>query len=210
MSEQKEYIGYEYRQVTAERSMESLWKDGMENFGWTIERSDAKVVKRMPFALWIMAAPLSLLPWKPFRRQLSDHASEHEVEITFKRDRKIPQKQELTQLESRFEHCVRSIESMKAATGTNASIAASVTGLMGTACLALSTFAYLAGLTPTFIILAIPGFLGWLIPYFLYQKMKHSREQAIAPRIEEQQEVIYSVCKSGSEILSQNNASASK
>ncbi|HIZ56563.1 hypothetical protein [uncultured Intestinimonas sp.] len=201
MSEQRDYTGYEYKQVTADTCMESLWKDSLEHFGWTVEKIEAKIVKRLPFALWILAAPLSLLPWRPFQKQLSDHESSKQVEITFKRDRKIARKQELDQLESKFEHCARSIESMNASKGTTAAIASSLVGLLGTACLALATFAYLAGMSPAFIVAAVPGFLGWIIPFFLYRTMKASKERAIAPKIEEQHENIYSLCKSGNEIL---------
>lgn len=149
-----------------------------------------------------MAAPLSLLPWQPFQKQLSNHDSDKEVEITFKRDRKIARKQELDQLESRFEHCARAIQGLNDSKGTAASIAASAVGLVGTAFMALSTFAYLAGMSPAFIIAAVPGFLGWIIPYFLYRSMRASRERAIAPKIQEQEENVYTLCQSGSEILS--------
>ena len=85
MNEREDDTGYEYKQITTDRAMESLWKDSMANFGWTAEKSEARIVKRMPLALWIMAAPLSLLPWEPFQKQLSDHESERDVEITFQR-----------------------------------------------------------------------------------------------------------------------------
>ncbi len=206
MNEKKDYTGYEYKQVITDRTMESLWRDSMENFGWMADRSEAKIVKRMPFALWIMAAPLSLLPWRPFQKQLSDHASDREVEITFKRDWKISQKQELNQLETRFESSARAIESLEATKGMKASIISSAVGLLGTACLAVSTFAYLAGMTPAFILAAIPGFLGWMIPFFLYRKLKDSREKEIALKIEEQQETIYRLCQSGNELLHKSAA----
>lgn len=90
---------------------------------------------------------------------------------------------------------------MTATKGMTAAIAASAVSLLGTAFLGISTFAYLAGMTPVFLIAAVPGFLGWIFPFFLYQKMKASRERAIAPKIEEQHETIYGICKSGSELL---------
>ena len=201
MNEVKSYIGYEYKRITMNARLESLWRDSMENFGWKAEKSGAKIVKRLPAVLWIMAAPLSLLPWRPFHKQLSDHASNEEVEITFKRDRKTSHKQELDQLETRFEHCARSIESMEATKGMTASVAASAVGLFGTACMAVSTFAYLAGMTPAFVIAAIPGLLGWIIPFFLYRHMRDAKERAIAPKIEEQYESIYEICKSGIKLL---------
>ena len=201
MSEQKDYTGYEYKQVMVDRSLESLWKDSMEHFGWCVERSEAGTVKRLPFALWIMAAPLSLLPGRPFHKQLSDHASDSKVEITFKRDRKIARKQELNRLEDQYAHCARAIESLEASKGMTASVASVLVGIVGTACLAAATFAWLAGMTPAFLIAAVPGFLGWIIPYFLYRSMKASKEQAVAPKIEEQHESIYDICKAGSELV---------
>lgn len=201
MSEQKDHTGYEYKQVTVDKSMESLWKDSMENFGWRAEVSEAKIVKRLPFALWIMAAPLSLLPGRPFQRQLSDHASDSKVEITFKRNRKIARKQELNRLEDQYVHCARAIESLEASKGMTASVVSVLVGVVGTACLAAATFAWLAGMTPAFLIAAVPGFLGWIIPYFLYRSMKASKERAIAPKIEAQHDTIYEICKSGSELF---------
>ena len=201
MNELKSYTGYEYKKVTMDTSLESLWRDSMANFGWEMEKSEAKIVKRLPFALWVMAPPLSLLPWRPFHKQLRDHASDKEVEVTFKRDCKMARNQELNQLEARFEHCARSIESMETTKGMTAAVLASAIGLLGTACMAVSPFAYLAGMTPAFMIAAIPGFLGWIIPFFLYRHMKSAKERVIAPKIEEQHEAIYGICKSGSELL---------
>lgn len=201
MNEQTKYTGYEYKQVTAETSMAGLWKDCMANFGWTAEKLEAKTVKRLPLALWILVAPLSLLPGRPFQNLLSDHDSNRQVEITFKRDRTIPRKQDLNQLEAQFEHCARSIESLNASKGTAATIAASAVGLAGTVFMALSTFAYLADMSPAFIIAAVPGFLGWIIPFFLYRSVKTSKEQAIAPKIEEQHDNICSICQAGNDIL---------
>lgn len=193
MSEQKNFTGYEYKQVTVDKGLESLWKDSMENFGWHVETSEAKTVKHLPFALWIMAAPLSLLPWRPFQKQLSDHASDSKVEITFKRDRKIAQKQELNRLEEQYAHCARAIESLESSKGMTASVASVLVGIVGTACLAVATFAWLAGMTPAFLIAAVPGFLGWIIPYFLYRSMKASKERDNAPKVEAQHESIYDI-----------------
>lgn len=32
--EKKDYIGYEYRNVTVSRDMEPMYADGYQNFGW--------------------------------------------------------------------------------------------------------------------------------------------------------------------------------
>lgn len=205
MNELKNYTGYEYKRITMDTSMESLWRDSMANFGWEVEKREAKIVKHLPLALWIMVAPLSLFPWRPFKKQLSNHASDTEVELTFKRNRKIAHKKELNQLEARFEHCARSIESMETTKEMTAIVLASAVGLLGTGCMAVSTFSYLAGMMPAFVIAAVLGFLGWIIPFFLYRHMKSAKEQDIMPKIEEQHESIYGICKSGSELLHAGN-----
>lgn len=48
MSEQKDYTGYEYKQITADAHMESLWRNSMASFGWSAEKSQAKVVSACP------------------------------------------------------------------------------------------------------------------------------------------------------------------
>lgn len=103
MNNQQNVISYEYKQITAASNMESLWKDSMASFGWKTEMSEAKIVKRLPAALWIMAAPLSLLPWRPFRKRLSNHKSDRMVQILFKRDRRLADKQELNRLEEQYD-----------------------------------------------------------------------------------------------------------
>ena len=72
----------------------------------------------------------------------------------------------------------------------------------GTALLGGAMFAYLHGLLPLMVVLAIPGFLGWMLPYFCYQRLRQKREQRIAPLIEQKNDEIYSVCERGCRLLS--------
>ncbi len=202
MNEQNNYTGYEYRQVTVDTHMESMWKDSMVNFGWKAERSEAKIVKRLPFALWIMAAPLSLLPWRPFQKQLSDHESANKVNITFKRDRNIAGKAELTRLQNQFESCAHEIEILERSKTTMASIVAYLIGILGTGLMAGSMFAYLAGAMPLMVVLAVPGVLGWILPYFCYQTLQKNKSRKIAPVIAKKNDEIYAVCELGYQLLS--------
>lgn len=201
MNEQKNYIGYEYKQVTADTQMEGLWKDSMAGFGWTAEKSEPKVIRRLPFALWIMAAPLSLLPGGPFRKQLSDHESGKKVEITFKRDREIHNKTELLRLQQQFEACAHEIEAFERSKTTLASVISVSVGLIGTALLGGAMFAYLGGLLPLMVILAVPSFLGWILPYFCYLKLCHNKAKKVEPLIEQKNEEIYRVCEQGNRLL---------
>lgn len=64
----------------------------------------------------------------------------------------------------------------------------------------ISVFSYLAAMTPAFIIAAVPGFLGWIIPFFAYQAIKNSKTRKVDPLIEAQHESIYAICQKAAEV----------
>jgi hypothetical protein len=94
------------------------------------------------------------------------------------------------------------IESLERSKESAAQIAAFTIGIIGTAFMAGSVFAYLAGMAPLMVILAIPGFFGWVFPYFLYKEVKAKRTKTVAPFIDEQYNALYDVCEKAYEILS--------
>ena len=157
------FIGYEYKDITVPRDMAPMYADGYASFGWAMEGSD------------VPAAP----------------AVADTVALKFKRDRKIRNKAELTRLQAQFETCAGEIISMRRSETTAASIAAYTVGILGCAFMAGSVFAYLGGLLPLCIVLAVPGFLGWLIPYFAYQKLKKDKTARLAPLIDQKYDEIY-------------------
>ena len=158
------FVGFEYMEVSAKRSMESMYADSYGNFGWEFEGSS-----------------------------LQENTSDS-VTMKFKRDRKLRNKAELTRLQRQFEALERSKT-------TAASIAAFSIGLVGSAFLGGAVFAYLAGSLPLMVVLAIPGFLGWIVPYFCYRKLCSSRERQIIPLVEQKNDEIYAVCEQGCRLL---------
>ena len=131
------FVGFEYLEVSAKRSMESMYVDGYRNFGWKFEGASAQ------------------------------EAGSGAVRLKFKRDRRIPSKAELTRLQRQFEACALEIEALERSKTTAAAIAAFTIGLAGSAFLGGAVFAYLNGLLPLMVILAVPGFLGWIAPLLL-------------------------------------------
>ena len=51
------------------------------------------------------------------------------------------------------------------------------------------------------ILLAIPGFLGWILPYFLYQMLVRKKTMEIEPLMEEKYDEIYTICEKGTNLL---------
>ena len=49
--------------------------------------------------------------------------------------------------------------------------------------------------------LAIPGFIGWILPWFLYQRIRKKQTENLQPLIEAKQEEIYEICEKGHSLL---------
>lgn len=177
--EQRNYVGYEYKEIVADGQMASLLLDGYENFGWEVNDS----------------LPDSSIAGKP--------GSSGKTVIRLKRDRKILNKAELTRLQRNFEACISQIQMLEQRKTSAATAYAIILGVIGTAFMAGSTFAVTAQ-PPHYILcilLAIPGFLGWIFPYFLYKKIAGKQSEKITPLIEEKYDEIYEICEKGSKLL---------
>ena len=165
------YIGYEYKEVTVDRDKEGVYADGYPNFGWKLEGNTDSI-----FGL-------------------------STVSLKFKRDRKIFNKAELTRLQRQFESNVDEIEKLEKSKTHTAFITALAIGLFGTAFMAGATFAFLAAMIPLCIVLAVPAFIGWAVPYFSFIKIKNKRIQTVTPLIEQQYDAIYEVCEKAHSLL---------
>ena len=149
---QRNFVAYEYKEVSANSSQASFLLDGYENFGWEPDDN------------------------LPQSSQSRHPGVEKMMTLRLKRDRKIVNKTELTRLQRNFEACVREIQSLENSKTSKATIWALAAGVIGTAFIACSTFAVTADPPKILlcIIFAIPGFLGWILPYFLYKKIEIS------------------------------------
>ena len=165
------FIGYEYKEISVARDKEGVYADGYPNFGWQLEKSTAPI-------LGIST-----------------------VYLKFKRDRKISNKAELTRLQRQFESNVSEIDKLEQSKTTAASIAAYTVGLIGTALMAGSVFAFLAGMIPLCIILAVPALVGWALGYFSFIKIKSKRIDKVTPLIEQQYDAIYEICEKAHGLL---------
>ena len=115
--------------------------------------------------------------------------------LTLKRNRKLRNKMEINKLQRQFEEGVGRIQHLEATKGSRASIVAYTVGIIGTAFMAGSVFAFLAGLIALSIILAVPGFICWALPLFLYRKILSKRAAEIIPEIDKEFDLIYSTCE---------------
>lgn len=180
-TKQKEFVGYEYKEVIADKSRVSLLVDGYENFGWEVDGNISE-----------------------FYEECKNPQKQNKVILRLKRNRKIINKMELTRLQRNFESCVREIEMLEKSKTSSATMYALILGILGTAFIAGSTFAVTA--QPPHIILcillAIPGFLGWILPYFVYRRVLGKQTEKVTPLIEDKYDEIYEICKKGNRLIS--------
>lgn len=167
MREELPFVGYEYKEITVPSQQASMHIDCYECFGWELDENIASI---------------------------QGHSY---TTIRMKRNRKIINKMELTRLQHHFEACLDEIEALEKSKTSTASVGALSTGVIGTAFMAGSTFAAVHEPPVIWlcILLAIPGFLGWVLPYYMYTRIVRRRTQKIQPLIEAKREEIYEICE---------------
>ena len=180
-TKKKDFVGYEYKEVITDKSRISFLLDGYENFGWEL---DGNITQDLG--------------------ENRNPMKQNNVILRLKRNRKIINKMELTRLQRNFESCVREIDMLEKSKTSTATIYALIIAVIGTAFMAGATFAVTA--QPPYvslcILLAIPGFIGWILPYFVYKKVQGNQIEKVTPLIEEKYDEIYEICEKGNRILS--------
>lgn len=169
----RDFVGYEYKEIAVDRQLESLYMDSYQNFGWQLE-------ERSGINAGISSSTLK-----------------------FKRDRKILNKAELTRLQRQFDACANEILALEKSKTSSATVIALIIGMLGTAFMAGSVFAVTASEPniPLCIILAIPAFIGWILPYFVYRTTAVKRTRKVEPLIEAKYDEIYEVCEKANNLL---------
>ena len=167
----RNFVGFEYKDVFTGREMESMYADGYQSFGWTLENAASH--------------PIGL----------------GSVNMKFKRDRKIRNKAELSRLQRQFDACLEEVVNLEKSKASTASIVAFTIGMIETAFLAGATFSFLGNMIVLCIVLAIPGFIGWALPYFMYNSTYAKRTAKVTPLIDSKYDEIYDICERASSLL---------
>ena len=123
------------------------------------------------------------------------------VNLKFKRDRRITNKAELARLQREYESNIEEIEKLENSKLIAPSAIAYGVGIIGTAFMAGSVFSYLGSMVALCIILAIPAFAGWIVPYFAYKKITKSKADKVAPLIDGKYDAIYETCEKANSLV---------
>lgn len=173
----KQFMAYDYKEVVTNREQVSFLLDGYECFGWEQDENYAGLIDVNPY-----------IP---------------KMTIRLKRNRKILNKMELTRLQRNFEACVKEIEMLEQSKTSKGTMYSLMIGLIGTAFMAGSVFAVTAQPPMIFlsIVCAIPAFIGWILPYFVYKKMVKKETERLTVLIKKKYDEIYEICEKGNKLL---------
>jgi hypothetical protein len=175
------FVGYEYKEVITNNNQISFLIDGYKNFGWIVDEN---------------------MNYSSVSHAHLPH-SNTSVVLRLKRDRKIINKMELTRLQRNFEFYMKEIEHLEKSKTSEATMYALIVGIIGTAFMAGSVFAVTSNPPQLVlcIILAIPAFIGWILPYFIYRNLVNKRTQKFDLLIEERMDEIYEICEKGDKLM---------
>ena len=98
---------------------------------------------------------------------------------------------------------MKQIAEMEVSKERLATMIAIIIGVVGTAFMAGSVFAisHEPPMIVLCILLAIPAFIGWVLPYFVYKWIKNEKAQQINPLIEKKWDEIHEICEKGHTLL---------
>ena len=64
-----------------------------------------------------------------------------------------------------------------------------------------SVFAVIAGNIMRCAVLAVPGMIGWIIPYLIFRSVSGKRTEAVNPLIDQKYDELYAVCEKANALL---------
>lgn len=160
------YTSYDYKKVSMNTDTDMQYMDGIKLFGWIIDEE---------------------------KTTSSDNGT---MNYILKRNRNIINKAELIRLEKNYEFCFHEIIRLQNSIRSKATICALTIGLIGTCFIAGSTFAITHNppIVWLCVLLAVPGFIGWLLPYFIFKKVKTIQQHKVEPFIKSSYDEIEKIC----------------
>lgn len=187
--EDKKKIQYEYLSINVKSKLEPMVMDTYENFGWKIISSSALTDKEDYYINNIGTNGEKL------------------VNIKFKRDRKINNKEKLNILQKKCEEAFKKIDKLEKEPHSKGTMYALMVGLLGCVFLAISVF-IISGEREIGIIdyvistpIGIVGLVCWILAYFRYVKTKDKLEEKNRPIIENLNEEIYNACEEAQKLI---------
>lgn len=129
------------------------------------------------------------------------HSGVDTVTLRLARDRKIPNRSSLCELQRTCEDAFITIERLEKRMYAKPIGGSLGIGLVGTAFVAVSIFAVTGYLPKLCTVFAIFGFLAWAAAYPIYRKFLRAGKVKYASLIDQQYDIIYNACEKAGQLL---------
>ena len=185
--ENRNHIQYEYLSINVKSKMEPIVLDTYKNFGWEIISSSALTDK------------------EDYYINNTGINGERLVNVRFRRDRKINNKEKLNILQRKCEEIFENIDKLEKEPQSKGTMYSLSVSMIGCIFLAISVFIITANESLINYIISTPiGLIGiscWIFAFFEYKKVKTKLEEKNKPLIEEQYEKIYEACDESQRLI---------
>jgi len=182
MSNNTNFVAYEYKNITVKRDYATIYTDCLSNFGWTL-------VDEYEYGFQPI---LSLLPTYTSINPVDE---QDVVSLKFKRDRRINSKQEVNRLERECEEALSSIGSIERKNNAFTMGISLGAGIVGTAVLGFAAYSFLSANIVIGVALSVIGFAGWGIGFFANRRMGRKKATQTESLIQERLDVAYGACE---------------
>ena len=190
---ENEFKAWEYVDVNVKRNQATLYTDCYRNFGWNlIEQCEIHPSATVP----------SYNTTENINVATPTVKSENDfVKLKFKRDSKLANKIEITELQEKCEEAlstIQTIENKKSAFFMGPIIGF---GIVGALFIGLSIFNFVSANILLCVVFAICSLIGWGAAYFAFAKVHPKKSEKYSPRIKEQFDTIYRTCEQANALL---------
>ena len=198
MNNQENFVAYEYKNIAVKRDSVALYTDCLKNFGWDLieERTHGYVPQ--------VNTPVNITGSVPSYTVQTPPAKVEDVDMVtlkFKRDRKLSNKREIDKLERQCEEALAAIAKLEKKNSAQTMGLSLGTGIVGTAFLVLAAYNFGAGGVAPGVMFTIVGVVGWAVGFLANRKVGKKKSAQSEPVIQQQLDVVYSVCEQAHALL---------
>lgn len=176
-----ENIVYEYTSINVKSELEPMYIDCYEHFGWI----HIKNTERKDY-------------------YINTDINQDIVNIKFKRDRAIPKKEELNELQKKCEKAFLKVNKLEKEPLAFAVSYSLIVGMIGILFLVVSIFSGLSSNWFISIISGLVAIIGFIFPYPIYRKVKGTKTVENKSKITLEQDLIFAIFEQSKKILFEN------
>lgn len=200
MNDNKNFVAYEYKDITVKHDTRAIYTDCLSNFGWElieeqeygfqpIQSDIHHVNTRIKSNIHAVQSPPSQID------------GINMISLKFKRDRRIDHKSELNRLERQCENALAAISSLERKNSTYTMGLSLGAGIIGAVFLGFAVYNFLSSNIILGLFLTVIGVAGWATGFFGNLKMARKKTVQAEPIIQEQLEIAYRVSEQAHALL---------